>query len=54
MLSLAAVSPVQVAFSPVGIMDHLTKSLIYFCLVVCETAPWLSYVGTDDETSSDS
>ena len=30
-------------------MDHLTKSLIYFCLVVCETAPWLSYVGTDDQ-----
>ena len=41
-------------YRPVGIIDYLTKSLMYFCLDVCGTAPWLSYVGSDDQTMNDS
>ena len=38
----------------IGITDHLTNSLKYSCSDVCGTIPWLSYVGSDNETSSDS
>ena len=37
----------------VGSTDNLSRLLHYYCLYVCGTAPWLSYIGSDDETSSD-
>ena len=29
----------------VGMIDHLSMLLKYFCLDVCETVPWLSMLG---------
>ena len=43
---------VNVSHSLVGITEHLTESLKYFCLGVCGTPPWLSYVRSDDEAVS--
>ena len=33
----------------VGMTDRLTTSLKYFCLDVCETGPWQSFVRSDDD-----
>ena len=35
----------------VGVIYHFTKSFKYCCMVVCGTTPWLSCVGSDDETA---
>ena len=51
---LARISRSEQDVLVVGIIDHLTRSLMCFCLDVCGTTPWVSYVGSDDQTWSDS